>query len=230
MANIDNISTIIFDLDDTLIPSSLAYEQALNNLGYPGNHSDYLAARAKVKSRLPRGHTSARNRLLYFKALLEEKGQFSAKTLLELTDHYESQLSTIFKRSWSDEKSQLLKKLKAKFKLIVLTNENLRTQMIKLNAIDPENIFFDTFITSEEIGCEKPNPKAFGFATNAAGCAPDQILMVGDNLEHDIHPALKLGLRAGWMSEYTKADPKSVTIPEGVYTFNSLAELTAALL
>lgn len=49
---------------------------------------------------------------------------------------------------------------------------------------------------SEEIGLQKPDPAFFEGMLNAAGCAPEEAVMIGDRIDYDIRPAKALGMRA----------------------------------
>src|ERR1700675_1965779 len=82
----------VFDLDDTLIPSSRLYEQALRAIGLSNDDPSYLKARALTKSRLDSSHVAARNRILYLKAWLEDRGKLSSSALLQLMGAYEEAL------------------------------------------------------------------------------------------------------------------------------------------
>lgn len=53
---------------------------------------------------------------------------------------------------------------------------------------------FDLVLESETEGARKPEPRFFELAAERAGCAPGELLMVGDRLDNDIAPAK----RAGW--------------------------------
>ena len=196
---LQNKPWIFFDLDDTLIPSSFLYEKAYQKLSL---HHDLLFKKAKesVKNQLPKGHTSAHSRLLYFKKYLELKRKFSAESLLQLNTAYEN----FFLKSLSlfienqDLKSQL-KTLKKHFHLALITNENCRTQILKVNCIDPKGLLFDKIITSEEVGVEKPKNKIFevlfaDIKLESSKFSKKSHYLIGDSYENDYLPGLKFGL------------------------------------
>jgi len=56
--------------------------------------------------------------------------------------------------------------------------------------------FFGEIITSAAVGFEKPSEKIFHHLASVAGCAPVQILHVGDKIEDDVRGAEEVGLRA----------------------------------
>lgn len=61
---------------------------------------------------------------------------------------------------------------------------------------------FDAFAISEELGCEKPDPRLFEHALQQLGIGPEEygrVLMVGNNLARDVKGANRLGLVSVWL-------------------------------
>ena len=54
----------------------------------------------------------------------------------------------------------------------------------------------DPTVISYRVGAEKPAPKIFEVALEEAGVAPEEALMIGDDLEADVEGATRLGLEA----------------------------------
>ena len=54
---------------------------------------------------------------------------------------------------------------------------------------------FNGVVTPEDCGVRKPDPKIFMHALNLLGAQAKEALMIGDNLESDIVPALALGMQ-----------------------------------
>ena len=54
--------------------------------------------------------------------------------------------------------------------------------------------YFDFLVISSMVGVEKPEPIIFELAVEAAGCAKEQILYVGDSIFQDAEGASKAGL------------------------------------
>jgi len=194
---------ILFDLDGTLVDSDAAYAKALRAVGIQPKGDDFLAARARVKSRLGDGHPAARNRLLYFKALAEHRAGFDAAAVLERMLRYERALEAETRRQWKAlGRDRLFKRLSRRFPCVIVTNENLRTQLLKLRAMDPKGAYFQRMFSSEESGVEKPHRKIFREALTELGLPPKDCLMVGDNWSADIEPALKMRMPAVWSGEF----------------------------
>lgn len=221
------ISGLIFDLDRTLIDSERAYRDALASVNLSSNSPDYKVARAAVKRRLGPGHVSARNRLLYFKEVLDRRGRFSSSELLRMADRYENALAAAFRRQWGSlRREALFRRIPRDLPRVVVTNENTRTQMIKMRAIDPRALIFPQIITSEEVGKEKPAREIFEAARKALGMPANRILVVGDQLADDVLPALKLGFQALLTLEFHR---KKTRVPRGVACIGHLDELADRL-
>ncbi|MGQ0503683.1 MAG: HAD family hydrolase [Myxococcaceae bacterium] len=216
---------LIFDLDNTLVDSEAAFTHALRAVGLEKSGEPYQTGRSTAKARLQKGNPSSRNRLLYFKALLESTERYSPAAVLDLTQRYEQALAQHVSEQWRTlKRDALFSRLKDRFDLIVLTNETTRAQMIKLAAIDPQARFFNKVITSEEHGAEKPARVMFDAALTAARLPATECTFVGDDVAADIVPALSLGMTAVLSSEFTPAKPHP-----GAIHVRRLAELETVL-
>lgn len=199
---------ILFDLDDTLVDSRTAYEEGLRALGFSTAHPLFQRARREVKAGLPDLMPAARNRSLYFKRYLELDGGYSPLRHMEMLAKYEETVLRHIKKQWLDlKRDRIFSRLAEKHRLFIITNEVLRTQSLKLQALDPHFHYFSGMITSEEAGVEKPNHEIFRRALEKANGSPESTIMVGDSYEKDITPAVNLGLRAYHSLEFP--DPES---------------------
>jgi HAD superfamily hydrolase (TIGR01549 family) len=96
-----------------------------------------------------------------------------------------------------------------KVRLWVTSNWDFRLPKILRNlGIEP---FFSRVITSALVGYEKPSKKIFHYLAVAAGCAPGQLLHVGDRMEDDVRGAERAGLRAALYSK--ECDPAGNASP-----------------
>jgi HAD superfamily hydrolase (TIGR01549 family) len=90
--------------------------------------------------------------------------------------------------------------------------------------------FFDIWIISEEIGFEKPDPRIFKAAIEAAGVSAWRCALVGDRLDNDIVPAKSAGMRAIWLLRgEAPNEPTSEQLARADAAIRSLAELPQAL-
>jgi len=88
---------------------------------------------------------------------------------------------------------EVVSTLSQKYHLHILTNGFSEVQFIKVekSGLAP---FFDTIITSEMAGFQKPNPKIFHYTLEKTGANAQETMMIGDDLEADILGAQKIGV------------------------------------
>ena len=65
----------------------------------------------------------------------------------------------------------------------------------------------DSVTTSEAVGVGKPNPKIFHAALAAAGCAPEESILVGDSRTRDVAGAKAVGMLALHLQRMGDPDP-----------------------
>jgi len=122
-----------------------------------------------------------------------------------------------------------LKKLKSKYKLVVLSNidndlfEGSQKQL---------QVPFDAVYTAEQIGSYKPDLRNFEFALDRIGLDQSKILHVAQSLFHDIAPANAIGLSNIWINRRKNQDGAGATKPTQAIPnaeFSSLGELAIAM-
>ncbi|MDQ8185442.1 HAD-IA family hydrolase [Pelagicoccus sp. SDUM812002] len=85
------------------------------------------------------------------------------------------------------------------YKTALLTNWDHRVRRVVAETGFADS--FDRLFISSEIGHEKPAPEIFDYCRSSLGLAPEQILHVGDSLQHDIQGAQAAGWSAVRISE-----------------------------
>jgi putative hydrolase of the HAD superfamily len=87
----------------------------------------------------------------------------------------------------------VLRQLKSRYELHIITNGFSEVQFIKLknSGLSP---FFNKIITSEMVGYQKPNERIFHFALKTANVKPKDAIMIGDDQDSDIRGAQKIGM------------------------------------
>ena len=73
------------------------------------------------------------------------------------------------------------------------TNEEFRNLALRVEGIEH---YFSVIVTSESAGHDKPDPRLFLAAADAAGVVPQQALFVGDKLDMDVNGAAAAGMQA----------------------------------
>ena len=72
---------------------------------------------------------------------------------------------------------------------------------------------FSLIFAPTELGLSKPDPQIFAGALAAAGCNPEEAVMVGDRLDNHIGPAKS----QGWRTERVRQDFSRLQIPCSPY-------------
>jgi len=84
--------------------------------------------------------------------------------------------------------------------------------------------FFGAFVGSGEVPWRKPHPEFMWTAASGLGVAPEQCLVVGDNLMADIAGATAAGMKSAWMDRDGAAAPDE---PRPDWVVKSLDEVVA---
>jgi putative hydrolase of the HAD superfamily len=88
--------------------------------------------------------------------------------------------------------------------------------------------FFSWVITSTDAGARKPARAFFDYALARCGCAPDDVLFVGNQLNTDIAGAAALGIRTVWLSAPAyRSDDDAPCEAAPTHTIPTLADLPA---
>jgi putative hydrolase of the HAD superfamily len=140
----------------------------------------------------------------------------STKIIYKLSDDYIKYLSSF--NFLIDDTIPILKYLNSRYNLHIITNGFQEVQNLKLinSGIDH---FFKTITNSEMAGVKKPNQKIFQLAINKAKTDFNSSIMIGDNLDADIHGALNTGMDA-ILFNYHK-----ISVPKGVSSIDKLNQL-----
>ncbi len=196
-------AAVLFDLDDTLYPYAPcntagkrgAHERALE-LGYEFDEqafeSCYQTGRSEVKREID-GQAASHDRVLYFKRALElhtggprlehahELGQAYWTAYLEAIEPFPDTVSTL----------ETLRE--REIAVGITTNLTARIQLAKVDRLGLDG-YIDAFVTSEEVGREKPASVMFTVPLARLDCQPSDAVMVGDNPTTDIVGANAVGL------------------------------------
>lgn len=134
---------------------------------------------------------------------------------------------------------EVLDTLREHYPLGVITNGPADVQRQELQTLGIEALFDHVFIEGE-MGEGKPLPAVFERARKAMGCAPHQLLFVGNSYGHDVRPALEAGWHAVWVrrpsdvppsanGDHPKPEQKPPNAPEPDAVISDLRELLPLL-
>lgn len=91
----------------------------------------------------------------------------------------------------------LLEYLKAKYKVIMISNGFKELQYDKLDSVG-FTPYFDEVVLSDEVGVNKPHPDIFHFAMEKAEATAEETIMIGDSYLADIKGAMNSGIDQIW--------------------------------
>jgi putative hydrolase of the HAD superfamily len=111
-------------------------------------------------------------------------------------------------------------------RLALVTNGSAALQRAKIDRFGLLPLF-DAIVIEGELGVGKPEPEPFLRALAALGAAPGEAWMVGDDLDFDIRPAVRLGLYGVWIAPSAGPGAAGAGGPDRVA--GSLGELAATL-
>ncbi len=118
---------------------------------------------------------------------------------------------------------EILAYLRNSYKLYILTNGFLETQMQKLENCELAEYFSQIF-TSESIGCHKPHSKIFHWAVSSVNAKKTECLMIGDDQLVDITGANSFGM------DSVLFNPENMEqVVPSTYTIKNLKELKIIL-
>ena len=120
---------------------------------------------------------------------------------------------------------ELVRYLAAKYPLTVVTNGFVEVQYEKFDKSGLRDCF-SHIVLSEEVGCQKPNPRIFEEALRMNGLQAEDVVMIGDSWNSDIQGAINAGIDQIWIRK--SQDP----LPEGqsaTYLVQSLSEVMEIL-
>ena len=120
---------------------------------------------------------------------------------------------------------EIVRYLAEKYPLTIVTNGFVEVQYEKFDKSGLRDCFAH-IVLSEEVGCQKPNPRIFEEALRMNGLQAEDVVMIGDSWNSDIQGAINAGIDQIWIRK--SKDP----LPEGqsaTYLVQSLSEVMEIL-
>ena len=199
------ITTITFDMDDTLWDFQSAMARALAvtlerlRVMAPGDAARKLTVqqmmeiRDEVASELGEGATT------------QEEIRYTAmvRTVARVGFRARGAAEELYRLYWEarvagarpyDDVAGVLAALKGRFRLGIISNGNNTPQMVGLDDV------FDFTVFAHECGFPKPDPRIFEFALAKFGDQPARVAHVGDSLPSDVLGANNYGMLSVWLN------------------------------
>ena len=125
---------------------------------------------------------------------------------------------------------ELVRYLAKKYPLTVVTNGFVEVQYEKFDKSGLRDCFAH-IVLSEEVGCQKPNPRIFEEALRMNGLQAEDVVMIGDSWNSDIQGAINAGIDQIWIRKNKEPGTKSQDTIEqtATYIVQSLSEVMEIL-
>lgn len=222
----NKIKHVFFDLDHTLWDFDKNSEAALKQLfidrkltcDFEKFHEKYLAINLAYWKKIEQGLVS-KEELKYGRFI----DSFSAinctiakDEITIIADEYLDYLAE--QTRLFDNTLEILDLLKEKYTLHIISNgfQEIQGYKIAKSGLLP---YFMTIVNAETVGVKKPDPKIYQYALNLANAKAIESIMIGDNLDADVHGALAVGLQAIYFN-YRKT-----AVPNNIVAITTLIEL-----
>jgi putative hydrolase of the HAD superfamily len=193
------IEGIIFDFDGTLYDYNLCNQSALK-IVFDFIENNFNLAKDVIETKYDKinklikesnNNNNKFNKNIYFKQLLEELN-LPLKNLDNILELYNNEFNNNLKLF--DNFLEFIQYIKvSNIKIGILSNNNFKQQYDKLNKLNLID-YIDFIQTSDEVGNEKPNKLIYISLLNKMKLNPENILVIGDNYNHDVDPSIDLGL------------------------------------
>lgn len=123
---------------------------------------------------------------------------------------------------------ELLKSLRGKYKLAVVTNTFTSGEKEVRDALKRMGLehYFQAIITSVDVGHNKPDKGIFEVALRALKLEPGEVIMIGDRIDADIFGANRIGIKTilhRWNERYPEKMSSSLHQP--TFRVQSLKEV-----
>ncbi len=213
------MTTIIFDVDDTLYDQALSFHQTFKQLiddTYSYEHIDRIYRTSRKYSETlfdqsERGEITVLDWQVgrYQLALQDFDIVIDDDLALAFHEQYKQAQGNI--TLYPEVKTLLDDLSKKDVTLAILTNGEVTHQSMKIDQLQLEKWIpkQHTFI-SGAYGIAKPNPEIFHIIEEKLPTTPESTIYVGDSFEKDIVGAKQVGWQAVWMNHRQRqADPTS---------------------
>lgn len=227
-----NYTTLLFDLDDTLLDFNASENKSLELI-----HTNFFSSTNlnHFKETYKGINKNLWNLVNEEKATptdvkRERFNQLADKLQLSfdienISYHYENMLGEYI--CWFAGAKELLLSLKEQYKIGIVTNGLTHVQEKKYHVCGFHELC-ECFLISEKIGVSKPNPLIFEQALKTLNANPHESLMIGDSLQSDFRGALNAGIDFCWINHHDAPIP--ATFPKPKYVCKTVSFLSEILL
>lgn len=194
---LDGISTIYFDLDNTLINRNAAFLACMQQFFDENMPNHYFKNEEFEIEKVDQfGYTPRQEFVEWFIQYYQPQSWDETS----FWNYMHANISN-FVRPISKELKTLLLSLKKQYKIGILTNGSISNQSRKIRKAQLDKIFTtETIHISQQYQLSKPAPQLFELILEQWQLKPQQLLYVGDDPINDIRGAAQVGIKTAWVS------------------------------
>ena len=119
---------------------------------------------------------------------------------------------------------ELVRYLAKKYPLTVVTNGFIEVQYEKFDKSGLRDCF-SHIVLSEEVGCQKPNPRIYEEALRMNGVSAAETVMIGDSWNSDIQGAINAGIDQIWIRKSKDPLPEGQSATYLIHTLSDVMEI-----
>ncbi len=223
------ITTIIFDLDDTLYDEIDYCRSGFKAVSRHLANIYRKVSAGKIFDSLW-GQFTAGNHTKTFNAALDQLGiAYDDKLIADLVNVYRTHSPKI---TLPQDSRKVLERLSSRYTLALLTDGFLPAQQLKVKALGIEK-YFKCIIYTEQLGREywKPSPAGFEKIMNALNVRPENSACVADNEEKDFIAPNRFGFLTIRIIRPAGIHKEPATLPDAAakYTIYEIDQLPGLL-
>lgn len=194
---LDQITTIYFDLDNTLINRNAAFLACIEHF-FDENISNYHFGTEQFE--IEKNDHYGYNPREEFCAWFIQHYQPQGWDELSFWNYLKTNISSFVPPISLSIKNKLLK-LKQNYRIGILTNGSIINQSRKINQAQLHTIFPSQNIhIAQQYHLSKPNKRLFELILEQWQLPPEQMLYIGDDPRNDILGASTVGIKTCWLS------------------------------
>jgi putative hydrolase of the HAD superfamily len=235
------IKNILFDFGDTMVQTSPKYSldvclwrllKSLACYGISVSLEDYKRAYEATYERILASNSLREITYDVVVSRTLSRCGYSSKP----TDKAIIEAAEVFMDCWIQARTMeksvpfILRKLRKRYTLGVVSN--LAYSPAVSRTLDRFGVieYFDAIIVSADVGWRKPSPKIFIEALRTMGISASETVHVGDELDHDVEGAMKVGIHTVLLKRLSTNMAASNVKPEIIiYDWRELPNAVKAL-
>lgn len=196
---LDGITTLYFDLDNTLIDRNAAFSACIEQF-FDENLPNFFWGNEQfeVEEKDDSGYNSREEFGEWFIQHYQPTGWDEASFWNYMQTNISSFVTPI-----SPKLNKILLQLQKNYRIGILTNGSISNQSRKINQAKLHTIFpTETIHISQQYHLSKPDKRLFELVLEQWQLQPHQMLYIGDDPINDILGAANVGIKTCWLSHF----------------------------